>query len=588
MKTVIRILTLVLGTSFGLAAAAGAAHWLEIRTDHFTVFTNAGETAGTAAADRLEALHRALSRMAGTPRQTSVPTKVYVFVDDEALQPFKPAMAAGRRGSGRAVAGGFFAPRELGNYVAVNAGTAQPISSTIQHELLHQFATQNLPRLPFWFNEGLAEYYSTFEVRDGVGIIGRPHAGNLRRLASSPTGAISKRTMDRVTALSATKELYDDAGGARQAYALSWVLVHYLLSNDRHAESTLEFMRGLARGLGPDEAFEDAFGREPSSFAGALARYVIDGRFPEFEIDLSRVVSPSVRRLSGLERDLALFELALVVSKGGLASDLLNSAWTEFDRTDSASPDLQAGLHVAQGRLHLLNDDPTGARFALQQAVQLAPSRVDASLYLARALLQIADHLQPGDVERMTSIESARKAALRASDLAPDLVAALDTLAQTWIVEAEHVRLAEWPPDDLDQGVRALETALEQDRYRADLATKLAVLHALGEDLASALGTLRRHRLRYSDPSLWEAALDQSAQIELRLLRMRTAGPLGPANRDPMLDELEHRAAALMEFTYEFNALSHLFADAQALEEDLTQRRRRSESAAQRQEPRRN
>lgn len=565
-------LTFALAAIFPLATRGQASTWLEVRTEHFTVFTSAGESAGRATADRLEALHRALSRMAGTPREATVPTKVFVFADDDELQPFKPAMAAGRRGSGRAVAGGFFAPRELTNFVVANARTAQPISSTIQHELLHQFATQNLPRLPFWFNEGLAEYYSTFEVQGGIGIIGRPHRANLRLLASSPTGAISGRAMARATELRASKELYDDAEEAREAYALSWALVHYLLSDDDHAESTLEFMRGLARGQPPTDAFADAFGRVPSAFAGSVARYLVNGRFPEFEIDLSRIPRPRIRILPPAERDLAMLELALAVSKPRLAADLLERAWTEVERDGAAAPDLRAGLWVAEGRIRLLSEDFEGARFALLEATRIDRDRVDAHLYLARTWLGLAAHLPSDDPGRRPLLTHARDSASRAADAAPRLVPALDTLANTWIVEAEHVQPADWPPADLARGLRALETALEEDRYRADLATKLALLHALGEDLEAALDALRRHRIRYDEVSDWDAAVRQTAQIEIRLISMRTAR--APSD-DEELDRLDERIDGFLEFTHEFDAISNFFAEARALEEELEAQRAR-------------
>jgi hypothetical protein len=37
----------------------------------------------------------------------------------------------------------------------------------LQHELTHRFVAGYLSSAPPWLNEGLAEYYSTFELRDG-------------------------------------------------------------------------------------------------------------------------------------------------------------------------------------------------------------------------------------------------------------------------------------------------------------------------------------------------------------------------------------------------------------------------------------
>jgi tetratricopeptide (TPR) repeat protein len=43
-----------------------------------------------------------------------------------------------------------------------------------QHELAHLFVRRSLGSVPRWLNEGLAEYYSTFELKDGAAILGKP------------------------------------------------------------------------------------------------------------------------------------------------------------------------------------------------------------------------------------------------------------------------------------------------------------------------------------------------------------------------------------------------------------------------------
>src|SRR6266511_308608 len=41
-----------------------------------------------------------------------------------------------------------------------------------RHELMHRLIHQRLPDLPDWLNEGLAEYFSTVDLRDGNAFVG--------------------------------------------------------------------------------------------------------------------------------------------------------------------------------------------------------------------------------------------------------------------------------------------------------------------------------------------------------------------------------------------------------------------------------
>ena len=80
--------------------------------------------------------------------------------------------------------GGFFQPGQDVNYTLMldAAGQGFPV---IFHEFSHLLLRSVFADAPLWFNEGLAEYYSTFEVPSNRRAdIGKPSVTNLRLLQS--------------------------------------------------------------------------------------------------------------------------------------------------------------------------------------------------------------------------------------------------------------------------------------------------------------------------------------------------------------------------------------------------------------------
>src|SRR5262249_32431653 len=99
--------------------------------------------------------------------KSSVPITVIVFKNDSAYRPFKPLY----QWKPADLAGHFHLSGDLA-YIALAAGRneANPYA-VILHEYVHAMTSDGarpLPApLPTWLSEGLAEYFSTFEVTGG-------------------------------------------------------------------------------------------------------------------------------------------------------------------------------------------------------------------------------------------------------------------------------------------------------------------------------------------------------------------------------------------------------------------------------------
>src|SRR5919205_177203 len=129
--------------------------WVSVRTKNFYLIGNGGEKDIRNVGLKLEQFREVFTRLFPNMRfNTPVPTTVVVFKSDSSYAPFKP---------GPNVAGYFQSGQDV-NYITLTTevrGQQDPFT-VIFHEYTHLLINNTFPRAPVWFNEGLAEYYSTF------------------------------------------------------------------------------------------------------------------------------------------------------------------------------------------------------------------------------------------------------------------------------------------------------------------------------------------------------------------------------------------------------------------------------------------
>jgi len=151
-----------------------------------------------------------------------------------------------------------------------------------QHELAHHFMRRALTHVPVWLNEGMAEYYSTLETRDGEVLLGKVPPGVVFTSASDwkylPAGAthyaIPRSGVPSIyELLTATPEVFYAASSSKEAeptldeerrqrgfYAGSWALVHMLRNlDDRHRRPFGAYLDALAGGARARNAWEQSF-----------------------------------------------------------------------------------------------------------------------------------------------------------------------------------------------------------------------------------------------------------------------------------------------------------------------------------------
>ena len=455
-----------------LPAAAGD-EWIELRTPSFVTITNAGERKGREIALGFERFRSAMQMLRPQGiQQAPVPTLILVFKSDDSFDAYKP-----RPEVGGGTLAGLFQQSSYGNFILVNGyparGSAMPV---VYHEYAHSVAHATFADLPVWLDEGMAEFYSTFEVERGELLVGKPVTDHVRTLRES-----SFVPLQRLFAVDHDSPEYQENDRIGIFYAESWLVIHYLmLGGPERLQKTRAFLDGISRGQEPDPSFRAAFGYGFDQLEKELRGYVNARSFPYVRVPQGEVgpePTVAVRPLPRGETLLALgSSLALRAESGVVARQHLEAAAAE-------------GVADAWAMLGLLEERAgNGAT-----AVSLYKKAIDGGAARPATLVLAArGHLDaPGS--SAADAKAARELLQRALAAEPNYAEARAMLGKTWLVAED---------EDPAPGIAHLVQAYEQLGGRVDVAYDLAMLELRAGHFARAEELVRTVVVPRGSPEL--------------------------------------------------------------------------------------
>jgi hypothetical protein len=256
--------------------------WTRTATPRFVVLSPAPPDAVQRIAGALEAFAEAFRRLVPGANVDSVsPTLVFAFDGWEAYEPYAP------RYEGRPLpVAGSFAGTALANDLTLTLGDPHNAWSVAYHELTHMIVAQTHRSPPAWFNEGVAEFYSTFSLaEDGLtvelGHLSPEHLLLLRRERLVP--------LDELLDVTTSSPLYNENDKRSIFYAQSWALVHYLFSEGgERLQHLFDFLDRAQQGQRTPAAFRAAFGMAPATLEAELSRYIHQSQWPVKRVSLGR------------------------------------------------------------------------------------------------------------------------------------------------------------------------------------------------------------------------------------------------------------------------------------------------------------
>ena len=485
-------------------------NWTSVRSKNFHLIGNASEKDIRKVAARLEQFREGMSRLLRAKLDSTIPINVVVFKSQDAYKPFGPPGTAG-----------YFKPSPDVNYIALDADLRGEYPfDTIFHEYVHFLVNNNLENVPVWFNEGLAEYYSTFTVaKDNQKVaIGMPisnHVLYLRQEKLIP--------LETLFAVDRRSPLYNESDKRGVFYAESWVLLHYLMhGNDgQHRPQLWQFLDNVVAGVPVATAFQQVFQTDFKTLEKALKSYVQRNGYPVQYFILNEKVSSEVEMQSA-----PLTEAEGQFYMGDL---LLHSH--QYDRAEKylrqavALDSNLAQAHASLGMLKMYQRNFDEAKQHLRRAVAGDSKSYLAHYYYAYVLSR--EGMDEGGMVMSYPPETANlmRAELKKSiDLKPDYAESYHLLAFINLITGEQ----------LDESIKMLKRAMELSPGEQRFDYVLAQIYLRKQDFKAARQLLEPIARNSAQPELQASAQSMLSYVvkyeeQMALFNSRTSGQ-PPAN----------------------------------------------------------
>lgn len=497
-------LVTILATAWLVLAAPSAGakiepeNWTAFETASFRLHSNSDPDSSRRILLDLERFRRAFEQLApGIDSSFPVPTEIVAFRDAESYAPFKSESDSERA----RILGQFLGHRD-GNYITLNADPRLAGGlGIVLHEYVHHIVNQNLPGVPRWLNEGLAEYYSSFAVEGSYAVVGRAverHRGWWRRnrevlvtdvLGEAPGAAIHS---------------LDDAG---RFYAVSWGLTHYLMSRPRGADILASYLEAVATGSDRSDALLLLLGVSVGELEDRLRSYLGAEALPAISLSLADLGEVAIEESTPRPADVLtlLGELSARLGRERSAAELFDLALAYDAETPEALVGL-AGLRERQSRF-----EEAGVLFA--DALRLGPTAARSYLLYGRYLLGELERGRPSDAAAAESLALRAKASFAAAaELDPSFAEPQVALAFVHLYEGLDAR----------QGLTFADRARELLPTRPDVVHTLIRLHLKLGSIERADQLLEGALAVLTDRDAQARVHDEIRRAEL-LLAARTA-----------------------------------------------------------------
>jgi tetratricopeptide (TPR) repeat protein len=284
----LRILLLLFSCTLPLFAAekkpAAAEGWVSVSSAHFVVISDAGEKRGREVALRLEQMRAVFGNLLVRNKLRSPePIEVLALKSDKDYERISPL-----RDNRPIEAPGFFLPGEDKHIIVLDLFAIEPWRA-IAHPLAHTLLDGNYPPTQAWFDEGLAEYFSSVRVDNRfVEMGGDPEfawkfqedqLGNVREVRNAPHSLTELLSgplwipMNELFTMQVNAPEFQEGTHHTQFYAQAWITMHYLISKDMLSQAGQYFQLVQVEHVPVDQAMQKAFGMKPDDFERTLKAY---------------------------------------------------------------------------------------------------------------------------------------------------------------------------------------------------------------------------------------------------------------------------------------------------------------------------
>ncbi|MGH9397500.1 MAG: hypothetical protein ACRD18_11705 [Terriglobia bacterium] len=268
----------------GAARAEVAAQdaWVQVRSPHFTVVSDAPAAEARGVALRFERVRAVFQKaFPGMRVYPNLPIVILAVRGKAAFQSLEPA-AWLRQGEVERT--GMMLRDPDKNFILLLLGApGENPYHVVYHEYAHLVLEDDYRNIPLWLDEGLAEFYGNSEIDRKNVRLGLPSKTDLDLLRTRRL--LPLRTLFTVDH---TSPYYNEQNKGTMFYAEAWALTDYLMFSTPVAQKGPidNYLRLVAAGTGPVAAATEAFGNL-DQLQASLQAYVARSAFGYYRLKVS-------------------------------------------------------------------------------------------------------------------------------------------------------------------------------------------------------------------------------------------------------------------------------------------------------------
>jgi tetratricopeptide (TPR) repeat protein len=485
------------------------ARWVEVRSAHFVVASNASEGEARGVAEDFERIRSLFHTTFPELRVDAAQPIVILAARDEATMRMIAPEEWG--GEGHIRPSGLFHSDGEKDYVVLRLD-AQGTTAyhTVYHEYTHALLHLNFSRIPLWLSEGVAEFF-------GNSMLG-PQEARTGTVDKSHLYILSKNEWLPMETLLDVKEgspYYNETNPASIFYAESWAVAHYLLLDPeaRREQLLKKFLLNWNVSADRVGAGRQAFG-DLGRFGETVKRYVRQANWR------AGVVLPG-QAGSGGDVKVRMMAPAEVLALRGdffVHRKQMDAARPLLEQAVQLGPEISS-THEALGFYDFRDGDFAAADEEMSKAISLGSASFMA--FYCHGVLLLRDL---SETEKST--QKAREALENAARLNPMYAPTFEALTQV------YSRLAETQ----GRALAAAETAVKLDPESRSYKTNLAYVllnnrrgeeaREVVEKLQRTAGSLEEQRVARSILAAIEEEEEwEKESAEEALGRLRVDGP---------------------------------------------------------------
>lgn len=398
---------------FSIGVPNAYAKPISVTSENFEFYGDASEKAATEFIESLEAYRAILFTLYNiNPGPEYLPVKIYGFKSQSRIEKL----------TGRNNIGGLYTTTLEGPaFLLTTEGglkRGKPALEIAYHEYTHHvlagFTSQVYPR---WYNEGYADYLSTFDYdkRKAKFKLGLPNDGRAWALSQ-------KNWLPFDVVLGSVRNYpFKNNGGKgsttaqRLFYAQSWLATHHLQSSPKYKGKLTKYINMLNEPNAPSDAFEIAMGVSIAEFEKEVRAYHKKNRYHYRTITLRddvEIPTVTTKRISKAELKYHYGDAmrSMIRSEDGrkLAHEFFDEAEEELGRT--------ASLLRSKALLAWTENDLETARTLAEEALIIEPQSRHTQRIMG--IIELESYTRLGS--QYGSLNAARKHLLTAMKAYPD------------------------------------------------------------------------------------------------------------------------------------------------------------------------